>query len=281
MKELGRGSKAGLRPFCPCTRCGKRQRKGKDDMIKHLWSYGYMPGFTTAVDFAEHERESGRVMRQRINGNADDGIRNFLNDLRDAHMPDSPPSYEEPPEHEEPCEEEDPCEPEEPEPTAKAYYDMMELAGRPLYEGAKISQLDAISQVLAKKLQYGNTRSCFEDNLQTYGNMLPEGNCLPKSMYETKKILRELNMDYEKIDCCPKGCILFRKQFANDKYCTLCGASRYHEVKGVDGQKTQTKVAVKILRYLPFIKRIQRLYMNKESATQMTWHKTGKRYEDE
>ena len=96
VKELARGSKAGLRPFCPCTRCGKRQRKGKDDMIKHLWSYGYMPGFTTTIDFAEHERESGRVMRQRINGNADDGIRNFLNDLRDAHMPDSPPSYEEP-----------------------------------------------------------------------------------------------------------------------------------------------------------------------------------------
>jgi hypothetical protein len=39
-----------------------------------------------------------------------------------------------------------------------------------------------------------------------------------------------------------------------------CGASRYHEVKGPDGQKKQTKVTVKILCYLPFIKRIQCLY---------------------
>ena len=81
---------------------------------------------------------------------------------------------------------------------------MMASAQRPLFEGAKISQLDAISQALAIKLEYGNTRSCFEAHLQTYGNMLPEGHCLPKSMYETKKILRDLSMDYEKIDCCPK-----------------------------------------------------------------------------
>jgi hypothetical protein len=97
-------------------------------------------------------------------------------------------------------------------------------------------------------------------------------------MYEAKKIMRALCMDYEKIDCCPEGCVLFRNEFADDKYCSKCGASRYLEVKGADGQMTQTKVAAKILRYLPFIKRIQRLYMTEESARQMTWHKHGKRY---
>jgi hypothetical protein len=85
-------------------------------------------------------------------------------------------------------------------------------------------------------------------------------------------------MDYEKIDCCPAGCLLFRKEFADDKYCSKCGASRYHEVKGADGHVTQTKVPMKILRYLPFRKRIQRLYMTEKSAQQMTWHKKGKRY---
>src|SRR3954463_2509977 len=89
-------------------------------------------------------------------------------------------------------------------------------------------------------------------------------------------------MDYIKIDCCPKGCLLFWKQFADDKYCSLCGASRYLESKGADGEpKVQTKVPASILRYLPFIKRIQRLYMTLESAKQMTWHKDGKRYRDE
>ena len=87
-------------------------------------------------------------MRQRINGIEDDGIRNFLEDLRDAEMPDSPPSREEPSE---------PSEPEEPEPTAKSFFDMMASSQRPLYDGARISQLDAISQALAEKLKHGNT----------------------------------------------------------------------------------------------------------------------------
>jgi hypothetical protein len=85
-------------------------------------------------------------------------------------------------------------------------------------------------------------------------------------MYEAKKILKALNMDYVKYDCCPKGCLLFWKEFADDKYYSKCGASRYHELEGPDGQKMQTKVAMKILCYLPFIKRIQQLYMSEEST---------------
>src|SRR3954468_15836468 len=66
-------------------------------------------------------------------------------------------------------------------------------------------------------------------------------------------------MDYIKIDCCPKGCLLFWKQFVDDKYCSLCGASRYLDSKGADGEaKVQTKVPASILRYLPFIRRIQK-----------------------
>ena len=150
-----KGLESGARGQCPCPRCKFRTRQGKDDMIKHLFSRGYMLNFVTTVNFDEYERESGRVMRQRINGNEDDGIRNWLDDLRAGDMPDSPPSQEEP---EEPPEPEEPREPEDPEPTAKAFFAMMASSQRPLYEGAKVSQLDAISQALAEKLKHGNTR---------------------------------------------------------------------------------------------------------------------------
>jgi hypothetical protein len=58
----------------------------------------------------------------------------------------------------------------------------------------------------------------------------------------------------------------FWKEFADDKYCSKCGDSRYHDLEGPNGQKTQIEVAMKILHYLPFIKRIQWLYMSEESA---------------
>ena len=133
VKELARGSKSGVCPNCPCAHCKKRHRQSKDEMTKHLWQYGYVTNYVTSFDFSQYERDRGEVMRQRINGTEYDGVRNLLDDLRDADMPDSPPTWEEPSEPEEPPE------PEEPEPTAKAFLDSMASAKRPLYDGAKIS----------------------------------------------------------------------------------------------------------------------------------------------
>jgi hypothetical protein len=50
------------------------------------------------------------------------------------------------------------------------------------------------------------------------------------------------------------------------------------EVDSGDGQKRQLDIPLTILWHLPFIPRIQRLYMTEESVKQMTWHKNGKRY---
>jgi hypothetical protein len=50
------------------------------------------------------------------------------------------------------------------------------------------------------------------------------------------------------------------------------------EVDSSDGQKRQLDIPLTILRHLPFIPRIQRLYMTEESTKQMTWHKNRKRY---
>jgi hypothetical protein len=109
----------------------------------------------------------------------------------------------------------------------------------------------------------------FDVMLIVFGSMLPEGHILPKSMYAAP---------YEQIHACPKGCILFRKEHAEAKYCAKCGSSRFLEVDSGDGQERHLAIPVKILRYLPFIPRIQRLYMTEESVKQMTWHKNGRQY---
>jgi hypothetical protein len=83
-------------------------------------------------------------------------------------------------------------------------------------------------------------------------------------------------MPYEQIHAYPKGCILFRKEHKDANYCLKCESLRYLEVDSGEGQKRQLEIPVKILRYIPFIPRIQRLYMTEESAKQMTWHKKGK-----
>ena len=86
-------------------------------------------------------------------------------------------------------------------------------------------------------------------------------------------------MPYEQIHACENGSALFRKEYADEDYCPKCKSSRYVVVDNGQGEKTQTKIPVNVLRYLPVIPRIQRLYMMEETARQMTWHKYGKRTE--
>ena len=57
----------------------------------------------------------------------------------------------------------------------------------------------------------------------------------------------------------------------DDNYCRKCGSSWYIEVVDKHGQKQQLKIHVKVLRYLDFIKRLQRLFITEESAKMMKW----------
>jgi hypothetical protein len=122
---------------------------------------------------------------------------------------------------------------------------------------------------MAFKSQYSMSRDAFDGLLTVIGSLLPEDHVLPKSMYEAHKLLHA----NEQIHACPKGCVLFRKEYAEAKYCPKCKSSRFMEVDSGDGQKRQLDIPLTILCHLPFIQRIQRLYMTEESAKQMTWHK--------
>ena len=67
------------------------------------------------------------------------------------------------------------------------------------------------------------------------GSLLLEGHLLPKSMHESQKLLHALKRPYEQIHACPKGCVLFRKEYVEAKYCPKCKSSRFLEVDSGDG----------------------------------------------
>ena len=251
--------------WCPCDRCRNTRRQSKFVMGTHLAKNGFTPNYTRWTLHGEVDRTRREVVRQRIaDYDSDAGVGDMLDDYHEAHL-----------------EEQEALREEEPEPTAKAYYEMLAAAQQPLHGHTKVSKLDGIARLMAVKSQFSMSRAAFDVMLTVIGDLLPKGHVLPKSMYESQKVLRALKMPYEQIHACPKGCVLFRKEHAKAKYCPKCKSSRYLEVDSCDGQKRQSTVPVKILRYLPFIPRIQRLYMTEESAKQMTWHKHGVRYHPE
>jgi len=70
------------------------------------------------------------------------------------------------------------------------------------------------------------SREGFDKMLAMIGTMLLEGHILPKSMYESQKLLRALKMPYEQIHACPKGCVLVRKEHEHAKFCPKCKSYR-------------------------------------------------------
>ena len=91
------------------------------------------------------------------------------------------------------------------EAAAQAFYDTMDSAQKPLHDRSMVSQLDAIGCLMGLKSELNLSRSSFDKMLAVIGTLLSEGHILPKSMYESKKLLHALKMPYEQIHACPKG----------------------------------------------------------------------------
>ncbi|XP_074300612.1 uncharacterized protein LOC141631904 [Silene latifolia] len=137
----------------------------------------------------------------------------------------------------------------------------------PLYSSCKHSKLAAIVKLYNLKATNGWSDKSFTDLLELLKDMLPEDNVLPNHTYEAKKILRGIDMKYEKIHACPNDCILYRKDYANLTSFPVCKEWRYKKKEGI---------LAKVLWYFPIIPRLIRLFANKEDAKLLTWHRTSK-----
>ena len=248
--------------LCPCSRCSNTRPQMRATMIAHLCKYGFRAGYTVWVYHGESQHSRSDVLREETDdgGHNESRIEDMLDDVRHAYGP--------------PAEE-------EPEPATRAFFDMLSAASQPLHGHTQVSQLDAITRLLAVKSQFSTSIACFDAFLSVFSTLLPDGHKLPANLYEAKKLISALNMPYEKIDVCPNHCMLFRNENVDKDHCDKCGESRFVEVDSGDGQKRQLPIGRKILRYLPFVPRIQRLYMSEVSAKQMVWHKYGRRYHND
>nr|GMC63066.1 uncharacterized protein LOC109166354 [Ipomoea batatas] len=103
---------------------------------------------------------------------------------------------------------------------------LLEDAEKPLYPGSTaFTKLSALVKLYNLKAKYSWSDTSFTDLLDLFVKMLPIGNELPSSLYEAKRSLVALGMDYEKIHACPNDCILYRKENANCTNCPTCGTS--------------------------------------------------------
>ncbi|KAH0714949.1 hypothetical protein KY284_007854 [Solanum tuberosum] len=104
---------------------------------------------------------------------------------------------------------------------------------------------------------------------------MPELN-IPPSYNKTKSMVKNLDLDYEKIDACPNDCMLFKNDHKDDEFCHTCGASGYIKSPKVDSELEpsgkQHRVSTKTLRHFPLIPRLKRLFMCSKTVDSLRWH---------
>jgi hypothetical protein len=70
---------------------------------------------------------------------------------------------------------------------------------------------------MAIKSKFAFSNNCYKELLNLISDVLPENHKMPKDMYQSKKFLSGLGMDYEKIDVCDNNCMLFGKETVTTK----------------------------------------------------------------
>ena len=121
-------------------------------MSKHLQKFGFTPGYMVWTLHGESARRArAEVVRRRTDEHGI-GMEDMVQDFDDARGSD-----------------------EEMEESAKAFTKMLESSKRPLHEHTELCQLDAISQVMALKVQFNLGRECYDAIMTVFGRFLPKG----------------------------------------------------------------------------------------------------------
>ncbi|KAL6596879.1 hypothetical protein ACP70R_047013 [Stipagrostis hirtigluma subsp. patula] len=152
---------------------------------------------------------------------------------------------------------------------ASRFDNLLRTAQRELYPGCKShSVLSFLLKLVHLKDSNHWSNKSFDMLLKLLKEALPTGDSLPATYYKAKKTLRDLGLDYESIHACFNDCVLFWKELEDKDECPVCKESRWKERKG----KT-TRIPRKVLHYMPLIPRLQRLFTNKEIASDLRYHK--------
>jgi hypothetical protein len=94
-------------------------------------------------------------------------------------------------------------------------------------------------------------------------DLIPAKHNMPKDLYQSKKIVADLSMNYENIDVCEKNYMLFWKEHKDDTEYMHCGRSRYVKVVNKDGVSIITTVTTKQPRYMSITPKLKWLFLSK------------------
>lgn len=248
--------------FCPCIRCDNSKFIPIERVWNHLYQYGFTPNYKiwyfhgevdtgnmpSTSEYVPVNLEEPRMVvessdtMQMVNDAFRENISSFIEDGERV---------------------------EEPNLEARRFFDMLDAAKHPIYEGCKKdhSPLSAATRMMTIKSDFNLAEDCVDAIADFVKDYLPEDNMCPASYDEVDKLVSGLGLPFQMIDVCIDNCMIYWKVDANYLACKFCGKPRFKVTSG------RAKVPYKRMWYLPLADRLKRLYQSERTASAMRWHK--------
>jgi hypothetical protein len=208
---------------CLSTICQNYRFLNQDEVQVHLCQEGFMPNYLV---WRDHGEVGPSVVGAESDGNEDD-------DRMDEMLADIGREYK--------VGSREQGQP----PKVQNFYTLLAAADETVHDGTNVTVLQAVTHLMAMKSKYNFLNQCYNDIIKLIIDLIPMKHNMSKDLYQSKKIVSDLGINYEKIDVCEKNCMLFWKEHKDDIECMHCGRSRYVKVRNEDGLSVTTKVATK------------------------------------
>ncbi|XP_026432747.1 uncharacterized protein LOC113330104 [Papaver somniferum] len=247
------------RTRCPCARFKNGHLEPIQVVEDHLQDFGIHKDYTLWIHHGEDYEivsDDDDVDEEETQGYTNNGVSELLEDVC-ARANNNECSGTQ-----------DSCE------NIDMFDSLLKDACEPLYPNCKnFSKLEFVMRLMHIKIMNHMNNKSFQMILDLIKAALPEGETLPNTYYEAKKLLRNLGLGYTVIHACRYDCALFWKENENLENCPKCNEPRYKVVEGKG-----KKIPQKVLRYFPLNPRLQRLFMSRMTAKDMKyWKKIQKR----
>ena len=186
---------------CPCSKCRNSVCEDKMMLSLHLCKVGFMPGYEVWVHHGESVHQIASVVEDDDSTSED-----RMDEMLDAIRPEFGTNTEDPP-----------------TPEVQKFFDILRASEEPLHKHTTVSVLDFVTRLMAIKSKLAFSNNCYKELLNLISDVLPMNHKMSKDMYQSKKLLSALGMEYEKIDACKDNCMLFYKEHKNETNCLKCG----------------------------------------------------------
>jgi hypothetical protein len=89
------------------------------------------------------------------------------------------------------------------------FYRPLAASDEKVHDGTKLTILQVVTCLMGIKSKYKFSNQCYNDIVKLIIDIIPAKHNMLKDLYQSKKIVASLVMNYEKIDMYERNCVLF------------------------------------------------------------------------